>query len=94
MATTATTAATLPVTIVLTDKGNPFGKLADAELHLTDGPLSGLKLIGFSPHRRIAAGRAGRAGSHSERGHGPPGHFTRIGALETTRIPRHFKSQL
>ena len=28
------------------DKGNPPGKLADAELHFTDGPLEGLKLIG------------------------------------------------
>jgi hypothetical protein len=30
------------------DKGNPPGKLADAELHFNDGPLEGLKLIGFS----------------------------------------------
>jgi len=30
------------------DKGNPPGKLADAELHFTDGPLEGLKLIGFA----------------------------------------------
>ena len=30
------------------DKGNPPGKLADAELHFLDGPLSGLKLIGFA----------------------------------------------
>ncbi len=29
------------------DKGNPVGKLADAELHFTEGPLEGLKLIGF-----------------------------------------------
>jgi hypothetical protein len=38
------------VTIKITpnDKGNPPGKLADAELHFTDGPLDGLKLIGFS----------------------------------------------
>ena len=28
-------------------QGNPPGKLADAELHFTDGPLEGLKLIGF-----------------------------------------------
>jgi hypothetical protein len=28
--------------------GNPPGKVADAELHFTDGPLAGLKLIGFS----------------------------------------------
>jgi len=29
------------------DTGNPPGKLADAELHFTDGALEGLKLIGF-----------------------------------------------
>jgi hypothetical protein len=30
------------------DKGNPAGKLADAELHFTSGPLEGLKLMGFA----------------------------------------------
>jgi hypothetical protein len=30
------------------DRSAPSGKLADAELHFTDGPLAGLKLIGFS----------------------------------------------
>jgi hypothetical protein len=30
------------------DKGNPPGKLADAELHFTDGELEGLRLIGFA----------------------------------------------
>src|ERR1700733_1949647 len=29
------------------DKANPIGKLAEAELHFTGGPLEGLKLIGF-----------------------------------------------
>jgi len=39
-----------PVTIKITpnDKGNPPGKLADAELHFSDGPMEGMKLIGFS----------------------------------------------
>jgi hypothetical protein len=36
------------VHIVLNEKGNPPGKLADAELHFTDGPLAGTKLIGFA----------------------------------------------
>ena len=35
------------VKIAPNDKGNPPGKLADAELHFSDGPLAGLKLIGF-----------------------------------------------
>ena len=40
------------------DKGNPPGKLADAELHFTDDPLEGLKLIGFGIwERRGGSGR-------------------------------------
>src|SRR5262245_14357649 len=35
------------VKITPNDKGNPLGKLADAELHFIDGELDGLKLIGF-----------------------------------------------
>ena len=37
----------MQVKIVPNDRGNPPGKLADAELHFGDGPLAGLKLIGF-----------------------------------------------
>ena len=40
---------TLTIKITPNDKGNPPGKLADAELHFGgDSPLAGLKLIGFS----------------------------------------------
>jgi hypothetical protein len=48
------------VTIKFTpnDKGNPPGKLAEAELHFSDGPLEGLKLIGFAIwERRVGNGR-------------------------------------
>ncbi len=46
------------VKIIPNDKGNPPGKLADAEIHFTDGPLMGLKLIGFSIwERRTGGGR-------------------------------------
>src|SRR5438034_8100977 len=38
----------LTVKITPNDKGNPPGKLADAELHFTDGELEGLRLIGFA----------------------------------------------
>jgi len=38
--------------------GNPAGRLADAELHFTGGPLDGLKLIGFAIwERRGGSGR-------------------------------------
>jgi hypothetical protein len=40
------------------ERQNPAGKLADAELHFTDGELEGLKLIGFSVwERRTGGGR-------------------------------------
>jgi hypothetical protein len=38
----------MTVKITPNDKGTPPGKLADAELHFTEGPLEGLKLIGFA----------------------------------------------
>ena len=48
----------MTVKIVPNEKGNPPGKLADAELHFTDGVLEGLKLIGFSVwERRTGNGR-------------------------------------
>src|SRR5258708_19894204 len=38
----------MTIKITPNDKGNPPGKLAEAELHFTEGPLEGLKLIGFT----------------------------------------------
>jgi hypothetical protein len=49
----------MTVRITPNDKGNPPGKLADAELHFSDGPLSGLKLIGFTVWER-RGGNGGR----------------------------------
>jgi hypothetical protein len=40
-------------------KNAPAGKLAEAELHFTEGPLDGLKLIGFT----IWESRGGRSRS-------------------------------
>jgi hypothetical protein len=47
------------VTVKITpnDKGNAAGKLADAEIHFTDGALAGLKLIGFAIWERKNGGR-------------------------------------
>jgi hypothetical protein len=39
------------------DKGNPPGKLADAELHFSGGPFDGLKLAGFAVWERKGRGR-------------------------------------
>jgi hypothetical protein len=50
---------TITVKITPNDRGNPAGKLADAELHFGgESPLAGLKLIGFSIwERRGGTGR-------------------------------------
>jgi hypothetical protein len=46
------------VKIVPNDKGNQPSKLADAELHFTEGVLEGLKLVGFAVwERRSGSGR-------------------------------------
>ena len=48
----------MTVKIVANDKGTPPGKLADAELLFTDGPLAGLKLLGFAVwERKTGTGR-------------------------------------
>ena len=48
----------LTVKVIPNDRNNPPGKLADAELHFTAGPLDGLKLIGFGIwERRTSGGR-------------------------------------
>jgi hypothetical protein len=48
---------TVTVKITPNDRGNPVGKLADAELHFGGGsPLAGLKLIGFSIWERRGGG--------------------------------------
>jgi hypothetical protein len=38
----------ITVKIILNETGDPPTKIADAELHFADGPLSGFKLIGFA----------------------------------------------
>src|SRR5712691_151863 len=46
----------MTIKIAMNDKGNPPGKLADAELHFSEGPLEGLKLIGFGIWERRGGG--------------------------------------
>lgn len=47
---------TMTVKIIPNDQDNPPGKLADAELQFTEGPLEGLKLIGFGVWERRGGG--------------------------------------
>ncbi len=60
MSPNASVVATQHVTVKITpnDKGNPPGKLADAEIHFVGGVFAALKLIGFGIwERRTGAGR-------------------------------------
>ena len=65
----------MTVKITPNDKGNPPGKLADAELHFTDGPLEGLKLIGFGIWER-GSQRGSRAADPERRGVGSDRNVT------------------
>jgi hypothetical protein len=47
----------MTVKFIPNDKGSPPGKLADAELHFSGGPLNGLKLVGFTVWERKQGGR-------------------------------------
>jgi hypothetical protein len=52
------TPSELVVKFIPNDRGNPPGKLADAEVHFVAGPLEGMKLIGFGIwERRGGSGR-------------------------------------
>jgi hypothetical protein len=58
VATQVARSGDVTIKIMPNDKGNPPGKLADVELHFSDGPLDGLKLIGFAIwERRGGSGR-------------------------------------
>jgi len=46
----------MTVKITPNEKGTPPGKLADAELHFTEGALEGMKLIGFAIWERRGGG--------------------------------------
>ena len=47
----------MTIKFVPNDKGVPPGKLADAELLFSGGPLDGLKLVGFAVWERKGGGR-------------------------------------
>lgn len=47
----------MTIKFIPNDKGNPPGKLADAEMLFSGGPLDGLKLVGFGVWERKGGGR-------------------------------------
>ena len=68
MATTNTVNETVIVKFVINEKGNPPGKLADGELHFTDGVLAGLSLIGFGVWERRSGTSLRENGDHYDDG--------------------------
>lgn len=46
----------MTISILASAGGSPAGKLADAELRFADGPLAGLKLVGFAIWERRGGG--------------------------------------
>ncbi|HWW88873.1 MAG TPA: hypothetical protein VNZ26_35015 [Vicinamibacterales bacterium] len=48
----------MTIKITPNEKANPVGKLADVELHFADGPLNGLKLMGFAVWEKRAGSGA------------------------------------
>jgi hypothetical protein len=51
--------AAITIKVMMNDKGSPTGQLADAEVHFNDGPLAGLRLLGFAVwERRNGNGRS------------------------------------
>ena len=51
------------IKIMPNEKGQPNGKLADAEVHFTEGALDGLRLLGL----RCGSGATGRAATSRSR---------------------------
>jgi hypothetical protein len=80
------------VKITPNDKGSPVGKLADAELHFTDGPLAGLKLLGFAVwERRNGSGRNVTLPSRQYSVNGERRSFALLRALTDVKAQDHVR---
>lgn len=80
------------VKITPNDKGSPVGKLADAELHFTDGPLAGLKLLGFAVwERRNGSGRNVTFPSRTYSVNGERRSFALLRALTDVKAQDHIR---
>lgn len=66
--------------------GGPSGKLADAELHFTDGLLDGLKLVGFTVwDRREARSRSVTFPARQYSVNGERRHYVLLRATDETK---------
>src|SRR3712207_889223 len=81
------------IKILPTDnKNGPAGKLADAELHFSEGPLAGLKLMGFAIwERRNGPGRNVTFPARSYSLNGQSRTFTLLRALGEERAQERLR---
>ena len=80
------------VKITPNDKGSPVGKLADAELHFIEGPLAGLKLLGFAVwERRNGSGRNVTFPSRQYSVNGERRSFALLRALTDVKAQDHVR---
>lgn len=85
----------MTIRISAIDKGSPAGKLADAELHFDEGPLEGLRLIGFGIwERRTAPGRQVTFPSRSYSVNGERRSFALLRPLSDAASPNQLKDAI
>jgi hypothetical protein len=84
----------MTVHIIPTEKG-PIGQLANAELHFTEGPLAGLKLIGFAIwQRRGGDGRNVTFPARSYAVNGERRSFALLRPLADTKAQDNLRTQI
>jgi hypothetical protein len=85
----------MTIKIMPNDRGNPPGKLAEAELHFSDGPLAGLKLVGFAIwERRGGNGRNVTFPARSYAINGERRSFALLRPLVDTTAHSHLREQI
>jgi hypothetical protein len=83
------------IKIVRNEKGNPTGKLADAELHFNEGPLAGLKLLGFAVwERRSGSGRSVTFPARSYSVNGSTRSFVLLRAIGDEQAHEQLRDQI
>lgn len=84
----------MDIKFVLNDKGSPAGKLADAELHFTAGPLAGLKLIGFAVWEGKRGGRNVTFPARSYSVNGERRSFSLLRPIADTRAHEELRDRI
>jgi hypothetical protein len=80
------------VKILRNDKGTPEGKLADAEVHFTEGAMEGLRLLGFAVwERKSGDGRSVTFPSRAYSVNGQRRNFALLRHITDSRQQDHLR---